>query len=408
MKNRFLLLVLFISYSIFSQKTIEGTVYENNTPIENVAIYLNNTMLGTTTNANGKFSLSVEEGKYELIVSYLGFKKINYSLNTSSYLQPLIFKLQEDENILDEIIIKKTVYNDEWKYNLAAFKRDFIGITELAKDCELLNPEVLHFNYNAKENILTALARKPLRLKHKGLGYLITYELENFERNKNYVSYLGYSRYEQLKGGKRKQKHWNENREKAYNGSTIHFFKSLLNNTFTEEGFIVNQFKRVLNPERPSDSEIKKAREIIKLSRGLNINFSKEIDEPKNAIDSALVTIKKSRLEKFNDYLYKSKLSQKDIITIKNRIAYLTFDDNLSIVYTKEKEEMGYLTRNAFQKLREPLPQTSNLIPLKEGIIVDKNGLLIYPLDVLFENYWSYYEKIATYLPLDYKPNTDN
>jgi len=42
-----------------------------------------------------------------------------------------------------------------------------------------------------------------------------------------------------------------------------------------------------------------------------------------------------------------------------------------------------------------------------KGIIVDKNGLLIDPLDVLYENYWSYYEKIATYLPLDYEPKTD-
>jgi hypothetical protein len=112
--------------------------------------------------------------------------------------------------------------------------------------------------------------------------------------------------------------------------------------------------------------------------------------------------VRKSRLEKYRDYLYKSNLTQSDIITNKNDTAYLSFADNLSIVYTKEKEEMGYITRNAFSKKRKPLPQTSRLIILKKGIIVDKNGLLIDPLAIFYEGYWSYYEKIATYLPLDY------
>lgn len=404
MRNNFFILWVFFTISTFSQIEIKGTVYHQKTPLENVAIYLNNTMLGTTTNANGQFNLTVKEGKFELIVSYLGFKKINYALNTATYSKPLVFVLEEDENVLDEIIIQKTVYDEEWKYNLELFKREFIGITELAAECKILNPEVLHFNYNARENILTAFARKPLQLKHKALGYLIIYELEEFVRNRNYVHYLGYSRYKQLKGGKAKQKRWKKNRIKAYHGSTVHFFKSVLNNTFTEEGFIVNQFKRVPNPERPSEKEIKKAREFIKLSKGLGINFNKEIDTPKNATDSALIIIKKSRLVKFKDYLYKSKLSQKEIITQKNGLVYLTFDDNLSIVYTKEKEELAYITRNTFSKKREPLPQTSSLIPQKKGVIVDKNGLLIYPLDVFYEGYWSFYEKIATYLPLDYVP----
>ncbi len=400
MRNIFFILLVLFTISSFCQIEIKGTVYEKNTPLENVAIYLNNTMLGTTTNIDGTFSLPIKEGQYELIVSYLGYKKIIYPLNTSTYTKPLVFVLEEDQNILDEIIIQKTVYDEEWHYNLELFKKEFIGLTELSKDCQILNPEVLHFDFNGRENILTAYARKPLQIKNKGLGYLITYELESFIRKKNYVSYLGYSRYKELKGGKRKKKRWQKNRLKAYNGSVIHFFKSVMNNTFTEEGFIVNQFKRVPNPKRPSENTIKKARELIRLN---NVKvYPQNIDQPKNALDSAFIVIKKARLPKFEDYLYKSKLSQNDIITQKNGLLYLSFDDNLSIVYTKEKEELAYITRNTFSKLREPLPQTSSLIPLKKGIIVDKNGLLIHPLDVFYEEYWSY-EKFANSLPLDYE-----
>lgn len=403
MRNIFFILSVLFTVSSFSQMEIKGTVYYEKGPLENVAVYLNNTMLGTTTNADGEFSIPVKEGQYELIVSYLGYKKINYSLNTTTYTKPLVFALEENQNVLDEIIIKKTVYDDEWKYNLASFKKHFIGTTELSIDCKILNPEVLHFEYNAKENILTAFARKPLQLKHKNLGYLITYELESFVRNKNYITYLGYSRYQELKGGKRKQKRWKKNRLKAYNGSVTHFLKSLLNDTFTNEGFIVNQFKRVPNPERPSEDDIKKAREVVRLSKSLVIDFSRKENKALTTLDSAWVTIRKARLPKSRDYLYKSKLKKDDILTFKNHAYYLSFDNNLSIVYTKEKEEMAFITRNAFSKKRDPLYQTSSFIPLKKDIILDIRGVLVNPLEVFLEGYWSY-EKFGNSLPLDYVP----
>ena len=96
-------------------------------------------------------------------------------------------------------------------------------------------------------------------------------------------------------------------------------------------------------------------------------------------------------------------MNQEDIITFKNDLIYLSFENNLSIVYTKEKEEMNYITRGAFSKKREPLPQTSSLIRMEKNIILDKKGILAVPLTVFYEGYWSY-EKFANALPLDYVP----
>lgn len=404
MRNNFFILSLLFTISSFSQIVIKGTVYYEKGPLENVAVYLNNTMLGTTTDKNGEFSIPVKEGQYELIVSYLGYKKVNFAFNTATYTKPLVFALEENAAVLDEVIIKKIVYDEEWKNNLSVFKRQFIGKTELAVDCEILNPEVLGFDYDYRKNKLTAFAKKPLQIKHKSLGYLITYELEDFIIDNKVVTYLGYSRYQQLKGGKRKQKRWKKNRLKAYNGSPFHFFKSVLNDRFKKEGFIVNQFKRVPNSERPSEEEIKMARQIIKLNLSIMMSFNKNIDNPKNALDSALVIVKKSRLPKFKDFLYKSRLKKEDIIAFKENAYQLIFEDNLSIVYTKEKEEMGYIMRNAFSKKREPLPQTSSLIPIvNDKIILDVSGVLVNPLDIFYEGYWSY-EKFANSLPLDYEP----
>lgn len=393
--------MLFTTIS-FSQVEIKGTVYETKGVLEGAAVYFNNTMLGTTTNSKGDFSIKVKEGAYELVVSYLGYKKIIYNLNTATYKKPLVFALEEETDSLDEIIIKKTVYDDEWKYNLAAFKREFIGRTKFAANCEILNPEVLHFEFDRKTGILTAFARKPLLIKNKSLGYKITYELEEFILDRQRVIYLGYARYQNLKGSRRKQRKWKENREIAYNGSSLHFYQSLLKNTTYKDGFLVHLFKRLPNPERPSEEDIKKARNFIKLNRS-NISFSNRNKTPETKLDSAFLTVRKSRLPKFKDHIYKTKAPISDIISQKNKATYLDFEHHILVVYTKELEEEAYITRNAFSKKREAYPQSSSIISSKIPTPLDQRGILIFPLDVFYEGYWSF-EKFANSLPLDYEP----
>ena len=404
MKIRFFHFLLFLSLSVFSQNKIKGIVLSNeNKPLEGASVYLNNTMIGAVTNNKGEFTLVTKDGQFEIIVSFLGFKKIIHSLHTSTYKKPFVFKLTEEKNILNEVVLKKIIYDKNWYINLGVFKKEFIGLTELAKDCKILNPKVLHFDFDYKNQTLTAYAKKPLQIKNKSLGYLITYELENFTRTKTHITYLGYTRYKNTKGSKRKQKKWNTNRRKAYNGSQIHFYKSVINNSFTEEGFIVNQFKRVPNAERPTEAAINKARRVIRLHKK-PIRFNAKITQPKNALDSALLVLQKVKLPKFRDYLYKSKLLQKDIINQKNNQISLSFTNNLSVIYTKEKEELGFVNRNIFSKKRAPLNvQTSAIIPNIKNSALDKNGILINPLDVFYEGYWSY-EKFANSLPLDYQP----
>ena len=375
-------------------------------PLEGAAVYFNNTMIGTTTNKEGEFAIKVSEGKHELIVSYLGFKTVNYLLITSTYNKPLVFNLKEDENVLDEIVLRKIKYDDKWNFNFFKFRREFIGTTKFSKDCIILNPKVLYFEYDAKESTLNAFATEPLKIKHNSLGYTITYDLVGFTINKNMVSYLGYSRYQKLKGSKKQQKRWRKNRLKVYKGSNVHFFKSLINSTIKKQGFVVNQFRRVPNSKRPSEEEIKKARDLVRKYRK-SINFSKEITEPKTKLDTAILTLREARLPKFKDYLYKSKLKENEILKIKNDSIYLIFNDNLSIVYKKEKEEKNYLLKESITTKRNPQAQNSSLIPVKRPLILDKSGVLINPLSVYYEGYWSF-EKFANTLPLDYKPPIKN
>jgi hypothetical protein len=233
----------------------------------------------------------------------------------------------------------------------------------------------LFFEFDSENSILTAEAIKPLHIKNKALGYDIFYDLKYFSLKKNNTKYLGYSYFVALKGSKNKQKKWRKNRLKAYNGSPVHFYKSIFKNNAKEEGFVIDEFVR--NKNRTSKEELYKPNVIL--------NFS----------------------GKYVNYLYKSDIASSDIIHKENNQTYLQFNHNLRITYLKEKEERSYILRNNSNKMRELLPQVSNIIPLVEKIIIYPQGILANPLNVIYEEYWSF-EKFAHSLPLDYEPNYGN
>lgn len=404
-KNIFVIVLLLLFQLSNAQIVLKGNVSSKKTPLEGAAVYINNSSIGTSTDSNGNFELTVKSGSYDIVVSYLGFKTISRALHTSTYKGPLLFMLEEDANMLDEIVIRNTVYDDAWKRNLNEFKKSFIGLSTLAKDCEILNPKVLHFEFDARSVKLKAFAKEPLKIKHKSLGYLITYDLVSFKLEKNVVTYLGYTKYEKLKGSRSKKRKWKKNRLKAYKGSREHFFKSLLNETTKSEGFVVNQFRRVKNPQRPNDDQIRKARLYLR-SKGFR-NYSKKISTPKTAIDSSLLILRKSRLSKYVDYLYKKDVPIHDIVSKKGSKYHLTFKDYLNIIYTKEKEDLNYGASVFSSKKRTPGPQTSSIVLIKKNPYIEENsGQIISPLDVFYEGYWAF-EKMAETLPLDYAPPLD-
>ncbi|PWG06120.1 carboxypeptidase-like regulatory domain-containing protein [Polaribacter aquimarinus] len=402
MKIRFLFFLVF--HCSFSQVNIKGKVYDSKGPLEGAAIYFNSTMVGTTTNSEGEFSIKTEEGHFELIISYLGYKTIRYNLYTNEYKKPLVFALEENRYTLDEVVLKKIKYDKKWKANLKRFYREFFGNTKLSKDCKIINPKTLFFYYNSKDNIFNAFTKAPLIIRHNGLGYSITYDLVYFSVEKDFVKSLGYSQFKNLQGSKHKKRTWKKNRLVTYNGSVNHFLKSILANRVKREGFVIEQFIRLPNKERPSDTEIKKARKKI-TSYKKTINFSRKIENPVTDIDSALVTIRKSNLPKLKDSIYKKDLKSKDILVKKEGKLRLDFKNNLLVIYKKEKEEKNYRRRGLESSLKFR-PQMSTIIPTTRPILIDKNGILDNPLDLVYEGYWAF-ERFANFLPLDYNPKKD-
>jgi TonB-dependent starch-binding outer membrane protein SusC len=104
LKRLQVLICLFAPLWVFAQVNVSGTVVDSReNPVQFASVKLKNTNLGTTTDANGKFSLTLPGKGGLLEISYIGFKAQTVSVNNS--LSDLIVRMQEDVGHLEEVII---------------------------------------------------------------------------------------------------------------------------------------------------------------------------------------------------------------------------------------------------------------------------------------------------------------
>ena len=65
---------LFLSVSMFAQKTVTGIVRENGNPVTGATVQVQGTNVATQTNATGSFSINVPAGRSVLVVSFVGMQ----------------------------------------------------------------------------------------------------------------------------------------------------------------------------------------------------------------------------------------------------------------------------------------------------------------------------------------------
>lgn len=110
--NALLIVLLFFSSSIYSQQryTISGTISEaaSNETMIGVTIAITELRTGTTTNEYGFYSLTLPQGEYELVVSYLGYGDIKQTLVLNAD-KKFNFKMIEEAEALDEIILTEDI-----------------------------------------------------------------------------------------------------------------------------------------------------------------------------------------------------------------------------------------------------------------------------------------------------------
>ena len=89
---------------LFAQVTVSGTVNnDKGVPVQGASVRLKNSNVGTSTDANGKFSLTLPGSGGVLEISSVGQKTQN--ITVSSAMSDLVVKMEEDISHLDEVIV---------------------------------------------------------------------------------------------------------------------------------------------------------------------------------------------------------------------------------------------------------------------------------------------------------------
>ena len=101
-------ILFFTSLSSYAQTkyTISGYVQESETGenLIGVSIYDKNTFKGTVTNQYGFYSLTLEEGNYEIIYSFIGLQSITKKVNLNNDIR-INISLKNDAIITEEVIV---------------------------------------------------------------------------------------------------------------------------------------------------------------------------------------------------------------------------------------------------------------------------------------------------------------
>jgi len=276
MKRLFLLLLALIPAYLFGQVTLSGIVVDSitNEPMPSATVYINGTTHGTVTDYKGHFELKDVTLPSTLVASFVGYEP--KALELTGNPGDLTVKMSA-RNELPEIDVSGNSIN---KKDLDYFREMFLGNDTWGKNAVLKNPNAVivdnsfqkinyirkisrntyateHITNNLiemhavmddtvtfKRSVMTAWATEPLVVDLPLLGYILYVDLVRFYivQVNNVVScnILGYFYYKPYKLNKRNTQRIEQNRMKAYWGSSQHFLKSFSDNRLQENGFMLS------------------------------------------------------------------------------------------------------------------------------------------------------------------------
>ena len=246
MRKLTIIIVLIGYFSAAHCQTFKGTVYDRSTDstLSFAIVYISGTSIGTYSDIHGNFELDISKySSMPITISLLGYYSVTLSEHSSNkmyniYLSPKI-------NELNEVVV--TGKKGKWETYLRIFKREFLGETENASECDILNENDLRFFYNSDSGTLREISLKPILIHNKALGYTITYYLDKFKfsrkRSENgelteTCTILGNYLFKDdlLTLSESEKRKVEERRKSAYFGSRMHFFRSLYIGNLIQRG----------------------------------------------------------------------------------------------------------------------------------------------------------------------------
>lgn len=381
MKKSLLLLIssFLTAIAAFAQNnTLSGSVKDSATgrPLSGVSVFLNATSKGTVTRADGHFVLpGIPAGRYEVIISAVGYQTVNVAISSHSLPSELNVTLHVKASELAAVVVEPYM-KDGWKKYGKLFLDYFIGTTENANHTRLKNHEVLRFHYYYKSRLLTVTATDPLIIENKALGYNLEYRMENFEydMSSQIITYAGYPLFKEMEADFPKTREdWLQRRRYAYLGSMMHFMRTLYKGQLYSEGFIVEHEIQVPNLEK------QRVKAIYKQSI-TNVDSTTSMD----TLHHYWAVLREP------DFFVEKTKSTNDLLTVHpDQTKTLFFNGDCTIIYGNG--HLGIAYQQSIINLMEPVQ-----------IDIGENGSY-YPARILSKGNWAKTETIANLLPRDYE-----
>ena len=236
----FTICFLFVSSTLEAQQIVTGRVTDryDDTPIPGASVFIAHTTIGTLTDINGRFSLTVPiQGNFIIVVSHIGFGSASRTVDMPQPSHQIYFSLQG--NILPEIVITPPCLPHRRRYE-DFFWRVLLGERPSRRGMQVLNPEVVQFCL--RPQYLRVFAYEPIEIINHHLGYRISYVLHLFEHDyKNDEVFISSGSFftELTPQNERQRNNWARMRQKAYSGSLTRFIRALYQEQLYESGFLL-------------------------------------------------------------------------------------------------------------------------------------------------------------------------
>lgn len=336
---------------------IKGKVLDDSTgiPLDGASVLCQNTTKGTVTDKEGSFRMELPAGGHILVVTYTGFETESIRISSSQDNGELIIKLKKKEKKLEEVVIQaSTEVKDGWNKYGQQFRDYFLGTTPNAKQCNITNPDSLHFYFSKKRNRLKVKADEPLVILNYALGYKIQYLLDSFvyDYTTKFSTYTGVAFYSELDSTEAQKQIWNKNRQQAYYGSRLHFMRCYFDSTLEENGFVLEQ--------------------IVTDSTTGKISFA-ALEKP---YDSTIYTI---------------------VDSVDREVALF---GKYRLTYKQGSMEKEYLIANKYSLNSKYQVSTLELL---NGFVISENGFFYEQTEVINSGYWAW-KILGDLLPYDYWP----
>lgn len=348
------ILFCLLTFSVAAQDefTASGKIIDSATtlPLANASVFCQNTTFGTTSNAEGSFSLKLPKGGYDMVISYTGYETQVIRISATHAANLSIVLKQKDKSLQEVAIVGSNEVPDGLAKYGKFFTDNFLGTDSNAAHCTIQNPEVLQFYFSKKRNRLKVRAKEDLIIMNDALGYKIKFQLDSFayDYGPGLSVYTGFPFYEELPGSEEQKAAWNANREKAYRGSRLHFIRSWYAKTLGKDGFAIEQ--------------VDPASKVLKTTP---IN---------NPYDSSMYA------------------------EIENNDVEINFNGRMRILYKNALPDPQYLRDT---KTPGSIRTQISILDISEGFVIQQNGYFYDQNDVINIGYWSW-QKLADEVPYDY------